>query len=187
MVSKTLLAAKQFLLYKVDGNSLGLKHSCYRYVAPTPLMLQEVEDDGVSFIGDPVPLLENTRYNGPGIEAPAMTYEDGKYYLIYNSRCYANETYSVHYATSFAGIEGPYRRSPRPLLITGQKVEGVELLAPGGVDIDPSNASRIVFHSDVRPEWFDRQTYQYFGRNRALFGAGLVFGDGGMLSLDGIS
>jgi beta-xylosidase len=176
------VSGNHYVVYKVDGNSLGRNASCSKYIAPTPLLLQQVEKDGVSLIGDPVELLLNFRYDGPNIKAPALVYNDDKYYLIHNSRCYAHQTYTVHYAVSYDGINGPYHKQPRPLLVTSQKINGVELHAPGGVDVDPSNSSRIVFHSDTNLDWYALKTFNPTGRNRALFAAELHFDADGLLT-----
>ena len=181
-----LVSGKRYLLYKVDGNSLGRNGSCSRYIAPTPLMLQQVKVDGVSLVDQPIELLTNTRYDGPNIEAPSLVYHDQKHYLLYNSRCWANQTYNVKYAVSYDGVEGPYHKSPRPLLVSGQKLNGVELHAPGGVEVDPSNSSRIVFHSDTNVNWFALKTFDPKGRIRAMFAADLRFDDGGLLTVKSI-
>ena len=178
------VSGNHYLVYKVDGDSLGHNdsRSCTKYVAPTPLLLQQVDIDGVSLIGKPVELLLNSRYDGPSIEAPALLFHDNKYFLIHNSRCYAYEEYTVHYAISYDGINGPYHRGPRPLLLTGQQLDGAELHAPGGVDLDPSNSSRLVFHSDTNLDWFKLRTFNPAGRNRAMFAAELHVDNAGFLT-----
>ena len=53
-----LVTHKQYIIYKVDGNSIGKGGACSNSVqpiAPTPLVMQEVSpDDGYSFIGGPL-------------------------------------------------------------------------------------------------------------------------------------
>jgi beta-xylosidase len=47
---------KHYVMYKVDGNSLGDGGMCGNndHSHSTPLMLQPLKDDGISPIGDPV-------------------------------------------------------------------------------------------------------------------------------------
>lgn len=180
------VSGNHYLVYKVDGDSLGRNdsQSCTKHVMPTPLLLQQVDKDGISLIGGPVELLQNTRYDGASIEAPALLFHKNKYFLVYNSRCFAYETYTVNYAISHSGINGPYHKAPRPFLLTGQKLDGPKLHAPGGVDFDPSNSSRFVFHSDTNLDWFKLKTFNPAGRNRAMFAAELHVDSAGFLTAE---
>ena len=180
------ITSTRYLLYKVDGNGLNIVNSCDKFGAPTPIMLQKVANDGVSLIANPVELLVNDKDDGPNIEAPALLYRTSNYYLIYNSHCYATQQYTVRYAVSTTGITGPYWKISEPLLTTGQVIDGVTLHAPGGVDVLPSNSSRIVFHADTNVEWFDAKKIGAVGRNRAMFTAELVFDGQGLMTAQGI-
>ena len=51
---------------------------CSKYMAPTPLILQQVQGDGISLVGDPLGLLTNTQYDGPNTEAPSLIFHDGE-------------------------------------------------------------------------------------------------------------
>lgn len=131
---------KRYIVYKVDGNSLGHGGLCRNDVLPiipTPLMLQEVDpDDGVTLIGSPTQLLDRDALDGPLIEAPAMYLStEGVYFLFFSSHCFTTPLYHTAYATS-KNITGPYTRAKRPLLITGDADEyDLGIVGPGGLDI----------------------------------------------------
>jgi beta-xylosidase len=138
-----------YVVYKVDGNSLGGGGPCRNkdQAHDTPLMLQEVSaTDGYTPIGHATPLLHLSPSDGPLIEAPSLVRSaDGTYVLFFSSNCYNTRFYDTSYATS-TNVVGPYTRSSTPLLVTG--VNG--LLSPGGTDV-LADGSRIVFHADVNP------------------------------------
>lgn len=139
---------KRYVVYKVDGNSIGHGGSCGNTVAPivpTPLMLQEVSAaDGVTPIGQPTQILDRDDYDGPLIEAPALHRSDeGIYFLFFSSNCFTTPQYDVAYATA-TNILGPYTKSSRPLLITSD----AELTGPGGMDII-KGGSTFVFHGHM--------------------------------------
>lgn len=128
---------KRYIIYKVDGNSLGHGGSCRNDVVPivaTPLMLQEVDPhDGITLIGSPTKLLDRDALDGPLIEAPAMYLStEGIYFLFFSSNCFTTPLYHTTYATA-RNITGPYTRASRPLLATGDTALG--LVGPGGLDI----------------------------------------------------
>lgn len=130
---------KRYIIYKIDGNSLGHGGSCRNDVLPiipTPLMLQEVDPaDGTTLVGAPVQLLDRDVLDGPLIEAPAMFLSpEGVYFLFFSSNCFTTPLYDTSYATA-TNITGPYVRAARPLLITGDGPEGVGIVGPGGLDI----------------------------------------------------
>lgn len=128
---------KRYIVYKIDGNSLGHGGSCGNDVLPivsTPLMLQEVDSsDGITLIGLPVKILDRDALDGPLIEAPAMYLSaEGIYFLFFSSNCFTTPLYHTAYATA-TNIKGPYQRASRPLLSTGDGTLG--LVGPGGLDI----------------------------------------------------
>ncbi|KAI1138646.1 glycoside hydrolase family 43 protein [Hypoxylon sp. FL0543] len=139
---------KRYVLYKIDGNSVGHGGSCSNTVRPivsTPIMLQEVGDDGVTKIGDPVQILDRTDGDGPLVEAPSVVRtEDGMYILFFSSGCYLEPTYNVNYATSMS-LQGPYQRAERPMIRTGE----YSLQAPGGATaVNVRDKVGIVFHAN---------------------------------------
>ncbi|KAI1415374.1 glycoside hydrolase family 43 protein [Hypoxylon sp. FL1857] len=139
---------KRYVLYKIDGNSVGHGGSCSNTVRPivsTPIMLQEVGDDGVTKIGDPVQILDRTDADGPLVEAPSVVRtEDGMYILFFSSGCYLEPTYNVNYATSIS-LQGPYQRAERPMIRTGE----YNLQAPGGATaVNVRDKVGIAFHAN---------------------------------------
>ena len=121
----------RWVVYKVDGNSIGHGGSCGNTVDPivsTPIMLQQVQLDGYTKIGNPTQILDRGQYDGPLIEAPNLIKaSDGTYVLFFSSNCYSTPLYDVSYATS-RSLSGPYTKSSSPLLVTGN----FGLTAPGG-------------------------------------------------------
>ena len=140
----------QYLIYKVDGNSLN---GPGQPLHPTPIMLQQVAADGVSFQGPPIQLLDRTDADGPLVEGPAMArYQSSDsskptvYVLFYSSNDFTTPRYRVSYATSNT-IKGPFVRSNESLLQTGD-AEG-KLIGPGGLDCGV-DSQQVVFHS-IKP------------------------------------
>jgi len=137
---------KRYIVYKVDGNSIGHGGECgntFLPIIPTPIMLQELSPtDGHVTIGTAKPLITNDLADGPYVEAPSLTYLDGKYVLFFSSQCYAMPKYDVSYAISDS-LTGPYLKYG-PLLVTGS----LGLTAPGGLDI-AVNGDHAVFHAYV--------------------------------------
>jgi beta-xylosidase len=137
----------RYVVYKIDGNSIGHGGSCGNEVAPivsTPLMLQQVKADGITKVGSPVQLLDRTDADGPLVEAPAILRNAaGKYVLFFSSGCYTESSYNVNYAVADS-IKGPYTRSTSPLVTTD---DSFGLNAPGGAT-PLVDGSAMVFHAD---------------------------------------
>lgn len=136
----------RYVVYKIDGNSIGHGGVCGNSVAPivsTAIMLQEVEADGVTLVGQPVKLLDNEGLSDDGVvEAPSMVKTAaGEYVLFFSSGCYSTVDYTVSYATA-TSVTGPYTRQSPALFYTGK--DG--LLAPGGASIF-WDAQHMVFHA----------------------------------------
>jgi hypothetical protein len=69
-----------YVVYKVDGNSVGHGGSCGNTVAriiSTPLMLQQLAGDSITPVNEPIELLDRGDADGPLIEAPNMILVDG--------------------------------------------------------------------------------------------------------------
>lgn len=135
----------RYIVYKVDGNSVGHGGLCGNMVepiVPTPIMLQAVEGDGITKKGDEIQLLDRNMNDGPLIEAPSLVRtKDGKYVLFFSSGCYMGQ-YDLTYAMADA-LTGPYTKYG-PLARTG--TDG--LYAPGGASIGV-DAEHILFHANV--------------------------------------
>ncbi|OTA99899.1 glycoside hydrolase family 43 protein [Hypoxylon sp. CI-4A] len=138
----------RYVVYKVDGNSIGHGGSCGNTVepiVPTPIMLQEVKKNGVTKVGDPVEILDRTDDDGPYVEAPSLLRTDnGLYILFFSSGCYTESTYNVNYATS-TSLTGPYKRAQTPMIKTGE----FSLQAPGGATaVNVWDKVGVVFHAN---------------------------------------
>lgn len=162
---------QQYLVYKVDGNTLGHGGSCGNTVAPiqpTPIMIQQVAAaDGYTLISGPKQLLDRSAADGPLVEAPSLirvkddNAEGGwMYVLFFSGHCYSRGKYDVRYATSVQGLFNggrDYRKAETPLLET--EAAGGRLHAPGGLS---SDGVHVVFHADkdgsasVRQMWKGR-------------------------------
>lgn len=142
---------RRYIVYKIDGNAIGHGGACgntVKPIIPTPLLLQEVSpQDGHTLInGPPIPLLTNSLISdGPYIEAPSLTFFNGKFTLFFSSNCYTSEKYDVQYATA-ENIRGPYTRQGQILRSHGP----FGLLAPGGLDV-AINGERVVWHAGKNP------------------------------------
>ncbi|THZ86189.1 Arabinanase/levansucrase/invertase [Aureobasidium pullulans] len=134
----------QYVVYKIDGNSMGHGGVCGNTNAPmvnTPIMIQRVADDGFTPIGSPVKLLDRSDLDGPLIEAPSLARtSNGKYVLFFSSNCFATSNYDVTYA--FAdNIMGPYVKRG-PMMVTGTN----NLYAPGGQAV-AADGKHMMFHA----------------------------------------
>ncbi|KAJ7053891.1 glycosyl hydrolase [Mycena amicta] len=136
-----------YVVYKIDGNSLGHGGSCNNGVAPivsTPIMLQKVAADGHTLVGSAVQILDRDAGDGPLVEAPSLIHVGSTFFLFFSSGCYADTSYDLSYATASV-VTGPYTKagSPTaPLLVTG--TDG--LRAPGSACVT-KDGSKIVFHA----------------------------------------
>ena len=130
----------RYLIYKIDGNSLNKPNE---NLHPTPLMLQQVSVDGVTFVGSATQLLDRTDADGPLIEAPAMARYDGThgepptYVLFFSRNVFTTPRYEISYATA-SSVKGPFTRSDSSLLKTGD-ADG-RLIGPGGLDCGASSS-----------------------------------------------
>lgn len=125
----------RYLLYKNDGNAVG---------QPTIVWLQQVADDGSTFVGARAELLRNDRPEEGGvIEAPVLVRRPTQYVLFYSAGPYGNDTYFTGYAVA-GSLTGPYAKAFRPLLTTAS-VDGA-VAGPGGADV---HDDRAYFHGWV--------------------------------------
>lgn len=137
---------KLYVTYKADGNSVGHGGYCGNSLPPlvsVPIMLQEMESNGITKIGKPEIILDIIPSDGPLVEAPnIIRREDGTYFLFYSSHCYTSLWYDVKYAYA-SSIRGPYTRAAQPLFETGD----FDLQSPGGATVC-LDGTKMVFHAD---------------------------------------
>jgi beta-xylosidase len=159
-----------YLLYKVDGNSIGHGGDCNNSVSPivpTPIMIQKMSSDGITTDGSaPIELLDRSDLDGPLIEAPSLmrvadsTSSGGYLYILFfSSNCYSGSLYDVSYAYSTNGILGPYTKAGypvAPLLQTGTPYG--QLYSPGGLTVG-ADGQHVVFHADQGTSSNVRQMY----------------------------
>lgn len=135
-----------YVVYKVDGNSVGHGGSCGNTadpIVPTPLMLQQLEADGITPVGDPIELLDRGDADGPLIEAPSLILVNGVYILFFSSNCYSTTLYDISYATA-SSVTGPFTKSSAPLAVTDNPFD---LTAPGGATAT-DDGKNMVFHAN---------------------------------------
>jgi beta-xylosidase len=140
-----------FVVYKIDGNSIGNGGNCNNGVepiVPTPIMLQEVGPDGITRIGEATQILDRTDADGPLVEAPNLIKtEEGSYALFYSSWCYTDTRYDVKYVLS-KSVEGPYKRTRSPSLV---ETSNFGLTSPGGAT-SIVGGGLMVFHANCDVE-----------------------------------
>ncbi|KAJ5081213.1 hypothetical protein N7456_013451 [Penicillium angulare] len=135
----------RYVVFQVDGNSIGHGGDCNNGVEPlvsTPIMLQKLQADGVTPVGDAVQILDRDTADddGPLVEAPSLLLHQGVYYLFYSTHCYTDKAYDLRWATA-SSIGGPYRKKNVRLLKTGQ--DG--LTSPGSATVCGCG-DRMLFH-----------------------------------------
>lgn len=140
-----------YVVYKIDGNAIGHGGACSNTVAPivsTPIMIQQVADDGYTPVGSPTEILDRWALDGPLVEGPSLTRTaDGHYVLFFSSNCFATKWYDVSYAFA-TSVTGPYVKAG-PMMVTGSP--DAALYSPGGADIY-ADGEHAVFHAgDVGP------------------------------------
>ncbi|KAK5088435.1 hypothetical protein LTR05_002653 [Lithohypha guttulata] len=140
-----------YVVYKVDGNSMnpgggpcgsgGLPQD-YR---PTPILLQQIEEDGVTRIGEPIEVLDRDEADGVLVEAPSLFYSESQelYFMTFSSNCYSTEHYDISFAFS-EHLTMPFTKSSYPLITT----QTGPVTAPGGADMTPDGKFAL-FHGTV--------------------------------------
>lgn len=138
----------RYVIFKIDGNSIGHGGDCNNGITPmvpTPILLQRVEDDGFTLIGDAVPILDRDDSDGPLVEAPNLILHGDTYFLFYSTHCFTDSEYDVRWATS-KSITGPYIKSGQKLFKTGDYA----LTSPGGGTVYGCG-DKMLFHGFCEP------------------------------------
>jgi beta-xylosidase len=108
-----------YLLWKNDGNCCGL---------PVKLWAQELSEDGLALLGEPVALIERDQaWERPLIENPAMWAHEGQYYLLYSANWWESFEYAVGYAVCETVLGPCVKPQEEPILSYTPEVMG-----PGG-------------------------------------------------------
>ncbi|KAF5027838.1 hypothetical protein F66182_65 [Fusarium sp. NRRL 66182] len=126
---------KRYLVYKLEGDVSGP-------TGGTPIMLQEVESDGTTLIGEANKILDRIEEeDGILVEAPNIVrLANGRYVIFFSSHHFEDPKYNVKYAYADK-VSGPYTRAPEPL------IEGPDfgLTGPGGATSNEAGDT-LVFH-----------------------------------------
>ncbi|GKZ21292.1 hypothetical protein AbraIFM66951_000820 [Aspergillus brasiliensis] len=133
----------RYVVFKVDGNSIGNGGDCNNGIAPlkpTPILLQRVDTDGFTPVGDAVQILDRDDSDGPLVEAPNLILHGDTYFLFYSTHCYTDEAYDVRWATA-SEITGPYTKTGKQLVKSGD----YGLVSPGGGTVCGCG-DRMLFH-----------------------------------------
>jgi hypothetical protein len=131
----------------------------------TPIFAQQLAPDGSSLIGERVPVLENDQaWEGHLIEGPWVTFQRGRYWMIYAGNDFTNPAYGIGVAVA-DHLLGPYVKQAKPLLRST-----AEWLAPGHASVAPGldGQPQLFFHA------FHPGTGGY-NAFRALLTVGLAF------------
>ncbi|KAL5336879.1 glycosyl hydrolase [Aspergillus crustosus] len=141
-----------YITYKVDGSAINTEGNDNYH--PTPLVLQEVEADGYTRVGEPITLLDRNESDGRLIEAPSITKVDGIYYLFYSSHMFNSPDYDSKFATA-PSVAGPYTQWGR-VIAPGDPSDVGPLSGPGGADVSVDGA-KLLFHANLDNEscWWE--------------------------------
>ena len=136
----------------------------------TPIFAQRLAPDGGSLTGERVQVLENDQpWEGHLIEGPWVTFQRGRYWMLYAGNDFTNPAYGIGVAVA-DDLLGPYLKQPRPLLRSTS-----EWLAPGHASVAPGldGEPQLFFHA------FHPGTGGY-NAFRALLTVGLAFAEDGL-------
>jgi beta-xylosidase len=129
-----------YLYWKNDGNCCSI--ATYIYV-------QQLSDDGLSLVGEPVRLVRNDRaWEGRVIEAPTMWLEEGNYTLFFSANDYAGPAYAVGYALCETAI-GPCEDGPENPILSSVLEGGTPVIGPGHqtIILDEDGEPWVAYHA----------------------------------------
>jgi beta-xylosidase len=90
---------------------------------PTRVWSQPLTEDGRALLGAPTELLHTALpWEGPIVEAPAMTLVDGRFHLFYSGNRWETSSYAVGHAVC-EGPAGPCRRSSAGAVLSPHPTE----------------------------------------------------------------
>ncbi len=137
--------AQRWLMWKVDGNSLGGSSTCNPFHQSggyygTPIQIVKVTRDGLHITSSPTTIIDNNGAGDDGVlEAPSMVATNGGFILFFSTHCYNSDNYAVNYAFG-ARPDSIFAR--RGTVITSN-INGQNIWGPGGLDIDPNGQNAV--------------------------------------------
>jgi beta-xylosidase len=153
----------RFMLYKIDGNSIGNGGRCNNDVEPqrdTWLVLQQIASNGWTLVGEGKRILNRDPIDGPLIEGPSLVrYPGPKYVLHFSSNCYTDEHYSSSYAVADS-LDGNFYKAKFPLLVTGTPRD---VWGPGHADVD-WDGQHMAFHGYNSKKSVGGRRFMYVAR-----------------------
>ena len=116
---------KNYLYWKEDGGN-------------TRIFGQEVDNTGVNFIGQQkVVLQKSLAWEGDkGIEAPWVTFKDGRYYMFYSGELFSSDKYAIGVARSLSPL-GQFVKKGDPIVSSSAVWKGPghnSVVSKGGDD-----------------------------------------------------
>jgi beta-xylosidase len=161
-----------WLLWKNDGNCCEL---------PVNIYSQELAPDGLSLVGSPTAILgvsqgwEDGSSGGAEpwkrlIEAPAMVYVDGTYWLFYSGNWWEGVNYAVGYARCTSPAGGCTKPRDGPILKGSLQGAG-----PGGAEVVAGTAGQrwLLYHA-----WAFSNVGYSNGGSRTMRLSALTFANG---------
>lgn len=133
-----------YLYWKNDGNCCG---------QPTRIYVQELSEDGLSLVGEPVSLVENDSvWEGSVVEAPTMFKQGDSYYLFFSANSYGGAEYAVGYAVCESAA-GPCEDAPENPILESL-LENPPVIGPGHQTLlQLGDQTWIIYHAwEVSPQ-----------------------------------
>jgi beta-xylosidase len=129
--------SRRWLLWKNDGVAVG---------RPSSIWIQELTDDGLALIGEPVELLATDQpWEEPHVEAPSMTPgPDGTWLLLYSASWWNQPTYGVGIAVCET-VTGPCTKPGDAPVVAGAGA----MVGPGGAEVFTDTTGRrwLAYHA----------------------------------------
>jgi beta-xylosidase len=145
---------KLHLIWKEDGNSVG---------KPTPIWIQEINEDRTALIGEKRELFRNdTSWEANLVEGVSVIKNNGYFYAIYAAAgcCGAGCTYATGVARS-KNLMGPWEKFPNNPILTAQG----DWMCPGhGTAIQHNGKNYFMYHA------YDKASNKYTGRQALVRG-----------------
>jgi beta-xylosidase len=148
-----------YLYWKNDGNCCMMATYIYG---------QELSEDGLSLVGEPVELVRNdTLWEGLVVEAPSMWLHENAYYLFFSGNVYATEKYAVGYAVCETPLGPCEDTEENPILASDMESQPL-VVGPGHqtLILDEAGETWLYYHiwqltrsgqlTDNREVWLDR-------------------------------